>query len=112
MSISVNPYPVPRVFAELPCALSWIRLLQHAEQLDRIEITEFCTSGMGTWFRFWYGGYSFSVDSFGARIRLTVSDDDCAGSTLARVSEHFAALSVPQMGGSLDDGDALSPETL
>jgi hypothetical protein len=55
--------------------------------LYRVAITEFDADGEGTWLRFAYSGYLFSIGEFGSRARLTVNDADCSPELLIEVAE-------------------------
>ncbi|BBO35686.1 hypothetical protein [Lacipirellula parvula] len=97
MNAAVAAYAVPRIFAELPYTHSWLKICQHAERLDRAEITEFDTNVEGTWLRFFYRDYIFSIGERGARVQLTVNDADCPTDVMLEVNEHFAALLAPHL---------------
>ncbi len=97
MNAAVVKYAVPRTFAELPYTHSWLKICQHAERLDSVEITEFDANAEGTWLRFTYSGYLFSVGERGSRVQLTVNDADCPPDLLVEVTEHFAALLAPHL---------------
>jgi hypothetical protein len=97
MNAAVAAYAVPRTFAELPYTHSWLKICQHAERLGSVEITDFDTNVEGTWLRFAYGGYFFSIGEFGSRIQLTVNDADSPPNLLVEVTEHFASLLSPHM---------------
>ena len=82
-----------RHFADMPEAVFFDELADHAEKLEDAEITEFITDGVvEMWLDFDYRGHQFSVNNQLGDYWFFVSDPDCPEEILLEVCDHFRRL--------------------
>ncbi|MBS1795365.1 MAG: hypothetical protein JSS81_16025 [Acidobacteria bacterium] len=82
-----------RHFADLPEAVFFDALAEHAEKLDGAEIVEFITDGVvEMWLDFDYRGHRFSVNNQFGDYWFFVADPECPEEILLEVCDHFRRL--------------------
>ena len=82
-----------RHFADMPEAVFFDELADHAEKLENVEITEFITDGVvEMWLDFEYHWHKFSVNNQLGDYWFFVEDPDCPDEILLEVCDHFRKL--------------------
>jgi hypothetical protein len=82
-----------RHFVDLPEAVFFDELCDHAEKLEGAEIIEFITDGVvEMWLDFEFRGHKFSVNNQFGDYWFFVRDPNCPDEILLEVIDHFRQL--------------------